>query len=201
MASPLTTVLQIGPLSNGILLTPEEFDAAAFEPGWRYELIHGVLIVTAGHGRAERDANDDLGHVLRNYQDEHPQGAALDATLSEETIRTPHERRRADRVIWAGLGRLPAEADVPTIVVEFVSSGKRDRQRDYEEKRDEYLALGVREYWIIDRFTDTMTVYSKRRGKADKQVIDTDAGYQTALLPGFELPLARLFEMAQRWQA
>ena len=36
--------------------------------------------------------------------------------------------------------------------MEFVASGKRNIKRDYEEKRDEYLALGVSEYWVIDRF-------------------------------------------------
>jgi len=40
MASVLEfPTLQLGPQSNGMLLTPEEFDAAQFEEGWRYELI------------------------------------------------------------------------------------------------------------------------------------------------------------------
>ena len=62
-------------------------------------------------------------------------------------------------MIWAGLGRAPnPRKDVPTIVVEFVSEGKRNRVRDYREKRAEYLAAGVREYWIIDRFRRTQTI-------------------------------------------
>ena len=53
-------------------------------------------------------------------------------------------RRRADRVIWTGLGRVPdPEKDIPSIVVEFVSKRRRDALRDYEAKRDEYLAAGV----------------------------------------------------------
>src|SRR5947199_368969 len=67
--------------------------------------------------------------------------------------------RRAGRVIWARRGRPPRRGEKPTIVVEFVPEGRANRYRDFEEKRDEYLAIGVREYWIIDRFDHTMTVF------------------------------------------
>jgi hypothetical protein len=54
--------------------------------------------------------------MLRQYQREHPQGSRLDETLPERYIRTSGGRRRADRVIWIGLGRCPDPVvDVPTI--------------------------------------------------------------------------------------
>jgi len=37
-------------------------------------------------------------------------------------------------------------------VIEHVSKGRRNRQRDYEAKRREYLDAGSPEYWVIDRF-------------------------------------------------
>jgi Uma2 family endonuclease len=188
-----------GPASAGTLMTPREFDRADFVEGYRYELVHGVLIVSPSPLENERDPNEELGYLLRVYRDSHAEGKALDATLSEHTIRTKANRRRADRVIWAGLGRLPRRKDTPTIIVEFVSAGKRERTRDYEEKRDEYLEMGVKEYWIFDRFRRTLTVYAMREGKARKQVIREKQTYTTELLPGFELPLARLFALADRW--
>ncbi len=200
MASVLEPpALRLGPQSNGVLLTPEEFDAAQFEEGWRYELIRGVLIASPVPLREERDPNEELGRWLRNYQENHPEGRALDATVSEETIHTGTQRRRGDRAIWAGLGRLPGRQETPTIVVEFVSSGRRNRDRDYEEKRDEYLAIGVREYWIIDRFSHSMTVYSCSEVEPSKKVVPSDEKYSTPLLPGFVLQLAPLFELADRW--
>ncbi len=93
-----------------------------------------------------------LGCWLRHYKEEHPQGSSLDANLPEEMIETKQNRRRADRAIWAGLGRDPEEGEVPTIVAEFVSSGKVNQERDYVAKRAEYREIGVREYWVIDRF-------------------------------------------------
>jgi Uma2 family endonuclease len=188
-----------GPASAGTLMTPREFDRADFVEGYRYELVHGVLIVSPSPLENERDPNEELGYLLRVYRDSHAEGKALDATLSEHTIRTKANRRRADRVIWAGLGRLPRRKDTPTIVVEFISAGKKNRTRDYEEKRDEYLEMGVKEYWIFDRFRRTLTVYAAREGKVKKQVIREKQTYTTELLPGFELPLARLFALADRW--
>ncbi len=38
----------------------------------------------------------------------------------------------------------------PALVVEVVSPGAENRRRDYDEKRCEYAALGIGEYWIID---------------------------------------------------
>ena len=112
----------------------------------------------------------------------------------------PDGRRRADRVIWAGLGRVPnMETDIPTIVAEFVSKRKRDRTRDYEEKRREYQAIGVGEYWVIDRFARTMTVFKNEAGTSSIVVVKADETYQTPLLPGFVLPLGRLLKVAEDW--
>lgn len=194
---------RIGPRSAGLSMTLEEFDALEpedFVDHYRYELIRGVLVVTPPAGNAEVDPNEELGHLLRTYRDTHPQGSALDATLPERNIQTDLNRRRCDRAIWAGLGRLPdEESEIPTIVVEFVSASRRDYRRDYEEKLQEYLAIGVREYWIIDRFQRILTVYRIGPGGAVPLVLQETDSYQTDLLPGFILPLGRLLAQANQW--
>ena len=188
--------------SNGMLMTPEEFDAVIdYDDRFVYELIHGVLIVSPAPGVTERDPNEELGFLLRNHQDNHPQGA--DQSIrpsSEQYVPLPDGRRRADRVIWAGLGRVPnLQTDIPTIVAEFVSKRKRDRTRDYEEKRREYQTIGVGEYWVIDRFARTMTVFKNEAGASSEVVVKAEETYQTPLLPGFVLPLGRLLKVADDW--
>jgi len=193
------TPLVLGPQLAGTLMTPEEFDAVKeCDDQWVYELIHGVLVVSPPPMEAERGPNEMLGHWLIFYREYHRQGKALDGTLPEQHVRTRDSRRRADRVIWAGLGRQPnPPRDTPTIVVEFVSVGKRSRRRDYLEKRKEYLAAGVLEYWVIDRFRRIMTVY---RARKLEQVIQENEVFRPSLLPGFELPLAKLLTVADQWQ-
>jgi Uma2 family endonuclease len=191
--------LRLGPRSAGLLLTPAEFDHARFREGWRYELINGVLIVSPSPSRQERHPNDRLGQLLWNYQELHPQGSSLDATLPEETIECKQIRRRVDRAIWAGLGRDPEAGEVPTIVVEFVSGGKVNQDRDYIAKRAEYREIGVRQYWVIDRFRRTLSVYTFSGESDQVQVISENQKYESPLLPGFELPLGLLLKLADRW--
>lgn len=192
------TKLVLGPAIAGTLMTPEEFDAIdSWDEEWNYELIHGVLVVSPPPVESERGPNEHLGRRLLNYKYDHPEGFCLDDTLPEQYVRTVDSRRRADRVIWAGLGRQPKpQRDPPTIAVEFVSKGKRDRIRDYQEKRAEYRAAGIEEYWIIDRFRRTMTVCRQR---AKDLVVKEGEKYTTKLLPGFELDLAELLAVADRW--
>ena len=194
----------IGLRSSGMLMTPDEYDAidpARCVKGLRYELINGVLIVSPAVANAEVDPNEDLGYLLRLYQDNHPKGSVIDASLHERTVPGTPNRRRCDRAIWVGLGRLPdTDVDVPAIIVEFVSGQKRDFIRDYEQKRDEYLAAGVKEYWIIDRFRRIMTVYRPGIAGPTSDIVTETLTYTTRLLPGFELPLARLLARADRWK-
>src|SRR5205807_3526028 len=109
---PMSTIappkLVLGPGMAGIFLTPQEFDAVEeADRDYRYELINGRLIVSPAPLEAERGPNEEFGHMLLTYRDTQPQGSALDATLPEHTVITKNNRRRADRVIWVGLGRQP----------------------------------------------------------------------------------------------
>lgn len=46
----------------------------------------------------------------------------------------------------------------PRLVVEVVSPGKTNRDRDYVNKRAQYAALNVEEYWIVDPKAQTVLV-------------------------------------------
>jgi Uma2 family endonuclease len=196
--TPPEAEFDYGHESNGMLMTPEEFDKGDFEEGWCYELVNGVLVVSPIPSESEANPNEELGHWLRNYRDAHPKGSCLNLTLPERYIRTGSNRRRADRVIWAGLGRVPKRWESPTIIAEFVSKGTRNRVRDYETKREEYLDISVKEYWVIDRFDRCMIVFTRQGGETKHRVIREHQVYKTPLLPGFELPLAKLLACADQ---
>jgi Uma2 family endonuclease len=200
----LTTPL--GPRDAGMPMTLDEFELADYELGYRYELIHGVLIVTPPPLEEERDANEELGRWLRNYQEYHAEGKSLDLTLPEHNLRTLTQNRRCDRAIWTGLGRRPrtrgpkTRRDLPSIVVEFPSARPADQRRDYEEKRVEYRDLGVLEYWIIDRFRRSMTVYCRRGSRWVKQTFGEKESHETPLLPGFKVSLGKLLSVSDKYR-
>lgn len=199
MATVLATGYRLRPDMAGMRLTPEEFDASSGTRGHRYELISGVLVVTPMPGRRERHPNDELGHLLWAYSEQHPQGKCLDLSLPEETLQLGDNRRRPDRVIWTGLGRLPHEDERPTVAIEFVSKGRQAAHRDYIEKRDEYATHGLREYWIFDSFLSQLTVWQFEGETRRSTVFGPDGVYESPLLPGFKLPVGDLLALAQRW--
>lgn len=105
-------------------------------------------------------------------------------------------------MIWVANDHRPDPArDVPTIVVEFVSTGKAAWRRDFIDKRDEYLESGIAEYWVIDRFQRTLTVFTLENGVPIEKVVQEGEIYHAELLPGFELPLKDLLIAADKWDA
>jgi Uma2 family endonuclease len=188
---------RIGPEHNGMPMTPEEFDAIEdWDDDFRYELVRGVLIVSPPADIGELKPNDELGYWFLSYRDHHAKDSALDDTVFEFTLKTTNGRRRAGRVVWCGLERFPNyRNDVPAIAIEFVAERARNWRRDHIEKRAEYAEIGVKEYWVIDRFRRIITVY---RGAAEERIVKETEVYTTDLLPGFELNLKRLLEIADR---
>ena len=106
--------------------------------------------------------------------------------------------------IVAAIARIPTNASshssnstlwVPEIVIEVVS--RSSAKRDYEEKPQEYLNLGITEYWIVDSFKNQMTANVRNRGLWKPQIVKTAQKYKTLRLPGFSLDLKKVFAAAK----
>ncbi|HMC66161.1 MAG TPA: Uma2 family endonuclease [Gemmataceae bacterium] len=192
--------LYLGPDSNGLRMAPDQFDAVRdYDENFLYELVDGVVVVNPIPLAEETSPNELLGHFLWQYQQYDDRGSALDETLPQQYVRTSRARRLADRLIWTGLGRIPdVRKDRASIAVEFVSAGRRNQQRDYVDKRRDYEKAGIQEYWIIDRFRRILTVIRYRRSGSKRLVFGENQTYESPLLPGFVLPLARLLQAADQ---
>jgi Uma2 family endonuclease len=88
--------------------------------------------------------------------------------------------------VWAGW--------VPELVIEVVSPGSE--HRDYNEKPEEYLRFGVREYWILDEEKREMRVLRRSRGRWTEQTVVPPEVYRTRLLPGLAFACAAVFAAA-----
>ena len=82
---------------------------------------------------------------------------------------------------------------IPEIVIEVVSDSSR--KRDYEDKPEEYLEFGVREYWIIDAANNQMTAHQRRGGQWKPQIVKPSKKYSTRILPSFTLDLKRVISV------
>jgi Uma2 family endonuclease len=83
---------------------------------------------------------------------------------------------------------------VPELVVEIASKGTP--RRDETIKRRLYERSGVSEYWVLDPELDVVRVYRRTTDVFDRPIElsrEADDTLTTPLLPGLEMPLARIF--------
>ena len=71
----------------------------------------------------------------------------------------------------------------PLLIIEVVSPGELQRDRDYVAKRQQYEDLGVPEYWIIDPEAQTVTVLELQ--EADYVEVRMFQGSDRILTPTF----------------
>jgi Uma2 family endonuclease len=178
---------RIGPDDHGRTMTLEEFSDADFEEGWLYELARGVVVVTqvpdVPHGRIV----DRLCRLFIFYDVAHPGVINYRASGGNCRLRLPgmQSDRHPDQAVYLlppPPGGDPWRRWVPEIVVEVVSAGGEDR--DYAEKREEYLRAGVTEYWILDPARRQMLVLRRAGDVWKARRVAAEGAHRTHLLPG-----------------
>jgi Uma2 family endonuclease len=80
------------------------------------------------------------------------------------------------------------------LVMEVVSGSSSDRKRDLVEKREDYAAAGIPEYWIVDPAERTITVLALA-GTAYREagVYRPGGKAVSVLLEGFEIDVSACF--------
>ena len=79
--------------------------------------------------------------------------------LSDELVAALGDRR----------GTITRDMPPPVLVVEVVSPGQQNEERDYRYKRSEYAARGISEYWIINPQQANVTVLTLVSGLYEEQ--------------------------------
>jgi Uma2 family endonuclease len=194
------TAIQIGPQDNGRHMSLEDFDLAEGQPGYLYELSRGVITVMDVPNSRHLAQVDTIREQFSRYRTKHPNQIHRIAHGSDCKILLAdlQSERHPDLAIYK---TPPPEEEniwstwVPEIVIEVVSG--QSRHRDYEEKPEEYLQFGVKEYWILDAEKGEMLVHKRSRGRWSQQIIRPPKLYKTALLPEFEFSCALVLEAAE----
>ena len=164
-----------------------------------YELFNGELIeVPPESGRNVQIANrlflifalllgtDRVrGHGLELEVNGEPRNRYPDLTILREEHIEQLARRNTVR-----LSMLP-----PLLVVEVVSPGELQRNRDYVAKRTQYQDCGIPEYWIIDPEAQTILILQLSQG--NYQEVGSFSSQSQLLSPQFpnlNIAAAQIFE-------
>lgn len=183
------------------MVTSVKFTSADLElmpdDGKRYEIIEGELYASRQPSVAHQYSCSRLGRFLDQWNDEHELGVVLTAPgliFGEGDDVAPD-------VVWVTRERLAVATDrdghlltAPELVIEVLSPGKTNEDRDRRVKLKLYSRQGVDEYWIVDAMLQQIAVYRRDHDRlALDRTLHADDTLESPLLPGFSCEVSKLF--------
>ncbi|MEN9262226.1 MAG: Uma2 family endonuclease [Thermostichus sp. HHBFW_bins_43] len=183
--------------ASGVRWTTRDIEALPENEGIRYEIIDGELLVT----RSPHHKHQHLAGRIFSLLDQW----SLSTGLGEPSIMPGLIFSDSDNVcpdvVWVSHQRLLQIQDeaghfcgAPELVVEVLSPGKANEDRDRLAKLKLYSVQGVQEYWIVDRLAQRIEIY--RRRSAQLVLVETRLAQDrlsSPLLPGFDCAVSDLF--------
>ena len=166
----------------------------------RYELVNGVLVEMP----PESEENNDIARKLLFELAKHLPIALLahkdteiEVTGQRATGRIPdvlvHTEASKAAVTGATRATITRDMPPPALVIEVVSPGQANRERDYRYKHTEYAARGIAEYWIVDPETTQVTLCLWVKGRYEDRLYSGAEPLKSTVLPAFRLTAAEIF--------
>ncbi|MGH9930853.1 MAG: Uma2 family endonuclease [Pyrinomonadaceae bacterium] len=178
------------------LLTVTDLEAFAEDDGNRYELIGGELLVSRAPGIPHQRVLQNLQIGLSEYLKDNPVGILVPgagAIFSDYDSVIPdlafvrHER-------WNEVVTGEKFTGALDIVIEILSPGTQNRQRDLSAKRGLYAKYGVAEYWIVDSENHAVLIFRLHEQTLEEvATLSGDDRLSSPILPGFQLKLSAIF--------
>ncbi|HEV3003457.1 MAG TPA: Uma2 family endonuclease [Pirellulales bacterium] len=175
----------------------DDFESAEATSGRIYELARGMVVVIEVPGRPHVIQLNAVRRQFSAYDVVNPGTirALLGSGECKVLVTQFDTERHPDLAVYKTAP--PDEDDfwaswVPEIVVEVVSPSSR--RRDYVEKREEDLARGALEYWIVDGEREELLVLRRSRGAWVEHTVKSPKTCRTRLLPGFEFDVGAAFQ-------
>jgi len=184
---------------QGKRLSLRAFQATDRQEGKLFELARGVIVVSDVPAYPHLLVIEALRDQLYLYKREMPGEvfAILGAMECKVLIEDFESERHPDLAVFkrpTPTQKKMWQSWIPEIAVEVVSPSSEDR--DYVEKREEFLARGIQEYWILDPSRHRMLALRRVRGKWVERFLESGT-YTTKLLPGFTLDIGVIFDAAR----
>jgi hypothetical protein len=191
----------IGPEHQGRRMSLKSFEFAEPKEGHIYELSRGFIVVSDVPNFPHAMRVAAVREPLVDYKLHHPGViyAILGTMECKLLVWELESERHPDLAIYLTpplqkRGRKIWRGWIPEIVVEVVSESSSDR--DYTLKREEYWALGIKEYWIVDGERGQILILRRGRTRWIETALGGDDVHETKLLPDFRLSCQKVLDIA-----
>ncbi|MBR8840078.1 MAG: Uma2 family endonuclease [Stigonema ocellatum SAG 48.90 = DSM 106950] len=179
-------------------LTLEEYLAYDDGTNTKYELVDGELVEMP----PESDKNNLISlYLLSEFlklvsiQLIRHKDTEIVVTGARTRVRLPDLMILTEELFRAIGGRratITQDMPSPALVVEVVSPGKVNSDRDYRYKRSEYAARGISEYWIVDPGNGRVTVLTLIDGLYEEAVFQGSNYIASPTFPDLRLTTAQV---------
>lgn len=189
--APVASPPRIGPTDKGRTMTLEEFLEAEEEDGYHYELARGVLEVVEVPDDPHGVVVANLYDGISRYRRVHPGVIHRYGGGSEFRFWLPGmiSGRNPDLgVVLRGAPKDWRGRRIAALAAAVVS--EESIARDDVTKREEYLAYGLLEYWIVDPMQRQVTVLTRRGDRWNEAVFRGQQVIPSLVLPGFATTVA-----------
>jgi len=169
----------------------------------RYELVNGELIEMP----SESDLNNQIAMYLIGIFIQLisirllRRGTEIVVSGSRATVRVPDLLVLTEELVTVLSGSprsiITPDMPPPALVVEVVSPGKENEDRDYRYKRSEYAARGIGEYWIVDPERDRVVVLTWVDGLYEEAVYQDDERLVSQTFPTLELTAKQVLQAGE----
>jgi len=162
-----------------------------------YELINGEIFIKSASNTTHQRCSGKLAYEFGSYNRQKKVGefftAPYDVYFDEHTAGVQPDllfvSKERNFIIKEDNGLV----GVPDLIVEIVSKGSIDKDRDI--KKDVYERFAVKEYWIIDPKHKTVEIYNMKEDRYRLSSFAEETGkIKSNVLPDFELEISSIFE-------
>jgi Uma2 family endonuclease len=170
----------------------------------RYELVDGQLVLMP----PETDRNNLISlYLLSEFLKFIPirlirhKDTEIVVTGNRTRVRLPDLMILTEELLAAINGKratILSDMPSPALVVEVVSPGKVNEDRDYRYKRSEYAARGIGEYWIVDPMRSKVTVLSLVDGFYEEVIYESSQEIDSNVCSELSLTAAKIFRSIDR---
>lgn len=182
------------------LFSLDEYLALDLPTEKRYELENGLVIEMP----TESDINIQIAmYLISVFVQILPirllrRGTEVAVSGSRATVRQPdlmvltEESYAAVSTMSRSL--ITPDMPPPELLVEVVSPGKENANRDYRFKRSEYAARGIAEYWIIDPKQARVMILTLIDGLYEEAVYQNEESLVSRSFPDIDLTAKQVLQ-------
>jgi Uma2 family endonuclease len=178
------------------LMTVDDLEAIPYDEWHRFELIEGELYVSCAPVIPHQLVLNNVQVELTNYLRQNPIGTLVPgpgAVFSKHNSVIP-DIVFVSKERWQDIVVNDRFNAAPELIIEILSPGSGNRTRDLKLKPKLYEKYGVPEYWVVDTWSRSITIFRLKDNRLEEvTTLRGNDQLESPVFPGLSIKLTSVF--------